>query len=242
MIPRLEEEYKNNPNWIVDAVPGEVDGVPTWPERYSMAEEPGKVSLNKMRADLGETSYNQNVLLIPYSGADSVIKRSYIHRVDTPPPGYQRVVIGVDPAVSTKQLSDSFAISAVGYSDRRYIIKTLGLRGEQKNMANALGTVASWYYDLGAAIVKIEANGFQKLVADELRKMGIAVEEVQTSKDKMTRLLERQAEIQSGAIVFLPGNEQMIEQMCSMPNVAHDDLVDATLIALHKQERWAVTI
>lgn len=70
----------------------------------------GKISLETLERAQGSTAYAQNFLLVPAADGGTVIRRDQIRY------GYiecTRIVIGVDPAFSTKNLSDNFAIAVV---------------------------------------------------------------------------------------------------------------------------------
>jgi predicted phage terminase large subunit-like protein len=51
-VAALLARAENNPRMRKRFVPVETDGVPAWPERFAMGDEPGKVSIARLRADL----------------------------------------------------------------------------------------------------------------------------------------------------------------------------------------------
>lgn len=108
---------KHNEKWFVQRVAiYDEKGDITWKARFTDSGEEGKIDLLQKRKDQGEIAYNQNFLLIGFSGENAIIKLNYIH-YEVPPARdqFDRVVIGVDPAYSEKKLSDFFAITVTGH-------------------------------------------------------------------------------------------------------------------------------
>ena len=70
---------------------------------------------------------------MPYLGGETIIKREYIHWRDDIPAKMTAVTIGIDPASSTRNFSDSFAIVVVGHLGmRKIILETIELKGQDK--------------------------------------------------------------------------------------------------------------
>lgn len=70
---------------------------------------------------LGEISFNQNMLLVPYAGGDSIVKRHQIlyKTYDT----WDKIIIGVDPAISENSRSDDFGIVVTAYIGKHRNVK-----------------------------------------------------------------------------------------------------------------------
>ncbi len=67
-------------------------------------------------------------MLVPYVGGETIIKREQIHWISEIPK-LTAVTIGIDPASSTRNFSDSFAIVVVGHLGmRKIIIETIELK------------------------------------------------------------------------------------------------------------------
>lgn len=105
IVPRWKEEKENDKNWRVfwQKIYAE-NGESAW-EEYINAEK-----IEKIRSNEGEIAFGQNYLLTPYIGGETIIKREYIHWRDDIPAKMTAVTIGIDPASSTRNFSDSFAI------------------------------------------------------------------------------------------------------------------------------------
>lgn len=55
-----------------------------------------------------------------------------------------------------------------------------------------------------AKVVNVETVAFQKVFADLLKGQGVAVKEFNPTRDKVTRLMEKQADIEQGNVSFDP--------------------------------------
>lgn len=169
------------------------------------------------------------MLLIPYSGENSIIKRHHIRYGTTD--DRSDVRIGVDPAISQKTHSDPFAIAVTAHvGARRYVLETLELKGDEKDPFKACETIRALYIRYGARIINLESVAFQSVLAGMLQKMGLAVQECFPNKDKVSRLLEHEAPFNAGDVFFHPEKAaNAVEQLLSFPDVLHDDLVDAVV-------------
>lgn len=136
------------------------------------------------------------MLLIPASEGDTVIQRHFIKYGDIVP---KRIVIGVDPAFSKKTLSDNFAIVVVAHGEdgMKCVRACYALKGKEKEYNDATNFIERIYRETGANIVHYESVLAQTVLAQMLRDRGVATKEVRPHADKVTRLLEQQADIEN---------------------------------------------
>jgi hypothetical protein len=134
LAKRLYEEMKDQPNWKCFWQPARnEDGTSAWADRIvntnaeaEVLRSQGKevVSLEEKLSLQKSIAFGQNFLLVPYSGAEQIVKRDRI-RWESLPEGvkFDRITVGVDPAISLKVASDGFAIVVVGWiKEKRYCI------------------------------------------------------------------------------------------------------------------------
>lgn len=208
VVPRMERDCRASKRWRVysQAIYDE-EGRIVWPERFCETEEEsletGKESLAKIREESGSTAWAQNYLLVPATAGETVIRREHI-RYGTVVA--KRIVIGVDPAFSKKNLSDAFAIAVSGHaSDGRKDIRAVyALQGEAKDYEKAVNFIYKLYKETGASVVHFESVAFQTVLAQMLRAKGVAVKEIRPHADKVTRLSEHQPDFEAGKILFDP--------------------------------------
>lgn len=233
---RMLNDYKEAEGWRTFWQPAVDENGPTWPAHLPQEE------LDARRAAQGEIAFGQNYLLVPYSGAEAVIKRQYVqHGAEAG----GKIVIGVDPAISTKSASDGFAIVVASHvGDRRCVLDAYDLRGEDKATHKALALLEGLCSRYGAWRVHVESVAFQAMLAQECRNRGLPVLELKPHRDKFTRLMKHQAAIEQGKVTFDTSNprvRQLIEQLVAFPNSTHDDLVDAMVYAIDV-ERYDVVV
>lgn len=124
----------------------EPGGSCVWPEQFT------PVVIEKLRGD-GERAFAQNYLGIPFSGGDTIIKRSKILYAKELPTG-ARVTMGIDPAFSTNTGTDEMGLTLTGhvrelrgekYCDIKYVMKMLGFSGEEKDELKFVASVRQLY-------------------------------------------------------------------------------------------------
>ena len=247
LVPRFREHIKNDKNWLSIRIPIYEDNKIVWDRFVETDEEALKLnewikesnkkytSLETERRRLWTISFNQNYMLIPYVLGQHIITRDMI-QYDNNCLSYtfDRIVIWVDPAISTKEWADNFAISVVWYLwDRRYVLECIALNGKEKDIWNATNIVKSLYHKWNANVVVVETVAYQAVLKTIFQNMWLAVEETKTSKDKRTRLMEKQILFENHRVYFYPKTtEELVDELLIFPNWEHDDRIDSLLFAL----------
>ncbi len=88
------------------------------------------------------------------------------------------------------------------------------------------------YKAFNISIVRIESNNGGELIGRQLQNDGMAVEIITATKDKITRLREKESDFTQGKVLFLPGTEELQDRLARFPNVKKDDIVDAMVYSL----------
>jgi len=87
--------------------------------------------------------------------------------------------------------------------------------------------------------VIVKEDNVEVKLADDLKARGLPIESIWAHKDKYTRLLGVSGQIEVGDVYFLQvGQETLIEQITSFPDVEHDDEMDALVHALARAQQW----
>lgn len=237
VVPRFENDYRNDPSWRIRRVAVEERGELTWPARFVRTDaekealgESGRtvVSLEAKRRLMGEHSFNANMLLLPYSGENSIIKRHHIRYGTTD--DRTDVRIGADPSISQKTHSDPFGVVVTAHvGARKYVLEAVELTGAEKDPFKACEVIRSLYLKYQARIVNLETVAFQAVIASILQQKGVAVAQITPNRDKVSRLMEKTPDFENGNVFFAPGKatDALVEQLLSFPEVLHDDLTDA---------------
>ena len=247
LVPRFREHIKNDKNWLSIRIPIYDDNKIVWDRFVETDEEALKLnewikesnkkytSLETERRRLWTISFNQNYMLIPYVLGQHIITRDMIqYDNNCLSCTFDRIVIWVDPAISTKEWADNFAISVVWYLwDRRYVLECIALNGKEKDIWNATNIVKSLYHKWNANVVVVETVAYQAVLKTIFQNMWLAVEETKTSKDKRTRLMEKQILFENHRVYFYPKTtEELVDELLIFPNWEHDDRIDSLLFAL----------
>lgn len=247
LVPRFREHIKNDKNWLSIRIPIYDNDKIVWDRFVATDEEALKLnvwikesnkkytSLETEKRRLWTISFNQNYMLIPYVLGQHIITRDMI-QYDSNCLSYtfDRTVIWVDPAISTKEWADNFAISVVWYLwERRYVLECVALNGKDKDIWRATSVVKSLYQKWNANLVAVETVAYQAVLKTVFQNMWLAVEEIKTSKDKRTRLMEKQILFENHRVYFYPKTtEELVDELLIFPNWEHDDRIDSLLFAL----------
>lgn len=247
LVPRFREHIKNDKNWLSIRIPIYDNDKIVWDRFVATDEEALKLnvwikesnkkytSLETEKRRLWTISFNQNYMLIPYVLGQHIITRDMI-QYDSNCLSYtfDRIVIWVDPAISTKEWADNFAISVVWYLwERRYVLECVALNGKDKDIWRATSVVKSLYQKRNANLVVVETVAYQAVLKTVFQNMWLAVEEIKTSKDKRTRLMEKQILFENHRVYFYPKTtEELVDELLIFPNWEHDDRIDSLLFAL----------
>ena len=262
VAPRLKRDMKENKNWIVKSKAIKEDWKITWDkyvETEAEAEKINKeldekyddpmvsnfykvVSIESIKDEQGTAAFNRNYLNIPYTG-EWIIPMSYIKYWTVENEHCDKIIMGVDPAISEKETSDRFAITVTWLIwDRYYIKKSVGLKGKEKRYENIMAVIKKLYYEYNVSYINCESVAFQRLLAKLLKQEGLACKEIHTHKDKVTRMLELEHLFSSGKVFFEPGTEDLIDEVSIFPEWGYDDMVDSMMLTLGKKQREIIVL
>ena len=153
-------------------------------------------------------------------------------------PAIQRVLVSVDPAVSSNQKSDACGIIVAGKTERGALV----LADETLKPAPPLRwakTVVNAYHRFGADAVVAEVNQGGDLVANLIEQIdaNVPVIQVRATRSKWVRAEPVAALYERGRIEHCPGLNELEDEMCAFgPNGLADghspDRVDALVWAL----------
>ena len=207
-----------------------------WPEQWSLE------SLKATKASLDPRYWNAQYMQQPTSESSAIVSRKQwrIWDQDDPPP-CDYIIQSWDTAFETKNNSDYSACTTWGvfYNEEEGNSPQVILLDAFKDRMTfpelkdvALKHYKEWEPD--AFIVEKKAAGAPLI--QELRNMGIAVQEFSTSRgnDKMVRL-NAVADLFSSGKIWAPDTRwarEVIEEMAAFPVGEHDDFVDTTTQAL----------
>ena len=211
-------------------------GKPLWPEFWSLAE------LEALREELPNAKWQAQYQQNPVGNESAIIKRDWWKWWEADqPPQCEYILQTWDTAFEKNNRADYSAGTTWGVftndedngSKNLILLNTYRKRVEYPELKK---DVLQEYKDYEPDGVLIEKKATGAPLIYELRAMGIPVQEFTPSKgqDKISRLNSVSDIIASGK-VWVPRTrwaEELVDEVAAFPSGEHDDLVDATTLAL----------
>ena len=211
-------------------------GKPLWPEFWSLGE------LQALQEELPNSKWQAQYQQNPVGNESAIIKRDWWQwwENDDPPP-CDYILQSWDTAFEKNQRADYSAGTTWGvwYNEEDNNSPNLILLDSYKKRVEWVELkrdVLEWYnqWEPDSMIVEKKASGAPLIY--ELRSMGVPVQEYTPSRgqDKIARLNSVSDIIASGK-VWVPRTrwaEELVDEIAAFPSGEHDDLVDATTLAL----------
>ena len=211
-------------------------GKPLWPEFWSLGE------LTALREELPNSKWQAQYQQNPVGNESAIVKRDWWQWWDKDePPVCEYILQSWDTAFEKNNRADYSAGTTWGIfkneednnSSHIILLNTYRKRVEWVELKRDVFAEYNEYEPDGLIIEK-KATGAPLIY--ELRAMGIPVQEYTPSKgqDKIARLNSVSDIIASGK-VWVPRTrwaEELVDEIAAFPSGEHDDLVDATTLAL----------
>jgi predicted phage terminase large subunit-like protein len=211
-------------------------GKPLWPEFWSLEE------LQALREELPNSKWQAQYQQNPVGNESAIIKRDWWQWwEDEKPPSCDYILQTWDTAFEKNQRADYSAGTTWGVftndednsTPNLILLDTYKKRVEWVELKkDVFAAYREWEPD--GMLIEKKATGAPLIY--ELRAMGIPVQEYTPSKgqDKIARLNAVSDIIASGK-VWIPRTrwaEELVDEIAAFPSGEHDDLVDATTLAL----------
>jgi predicted phage terminase large subunit-like protein len=210
-------------------------GNPLWPEFWSLPE------LQALQQELPNSKWQAQYQQNPVGNESAIIKRDWWRWwTNERPPACEYVLQTWDTAFEKNQRADYSAGTTWGiFTNEEDMTKNIILLNTYKKRVEWVELkrdVLQEYHDFEPDGLLIEKKATGAPLIYELRAMGIPVQEYTPSKgqDKIARLNSVSDIIASGK-VWVPQTrwaEELVDEIAAFPSGEHDDLVDATTLAL----------
>jgi predicted phage terminase large subunit-like protein len=210
-----------------------------WPGKFPTIES---LELFK-RSIISDIAWKREYLLQIVSEDTQIIQSEWIEYYEDLPNGKPaHLFAAVDPAISQSAQSDYTAIVCIAVYEVRgkleyYILPNVINR--KLNFPDTLATIKALYSTLRTyhikPIVIVEVVAYQRALLDMLNEYKIQCEEFKVISDKYARLSTISHKVQDGSVKFpRKGAEKLVMQLIGFGSEAHDDLVDAFSMGMHR--------
>jgi predicted phage terminase large subunit-like protein len=189
------------------------------------------------KAELGDYWWSAMYQQQPQPLEGGILKRAWLNYYDKMPGSSSNGVTytGWDLAISTKETADYTCSCTLKVDNNTGQIYILDWTREHIDFPTQQKMVPSVQQKHQAALIGIEDVSYQAALPQSLRGLRLPIKQVHPIKDKVTRIQSTYTLFEQG-IVHLPLNHHLLgefENEYSMfPTGKHDDLLDATEIAL----------
>ena len=137
------------------------------------------------------------------------------------------VVSGYDLAISQKEQADYTAVVTVGVMDAGQIYVLKAYR-DHLSFDEQISLIRNTYSEWREDLVLIESVQYQQALADVVKRWtSIPVKKYSPSRDKATRALKIQPQVEQHRVQFVQSQRTLIQELAEFPFGEHDDLVDA---------------
>jgi len=207
-----------------------------WTDRFS------KTILDDYKQALGSYGYAGQLMQTPTPLNSGMIKAEWL-KIDK----FKMMEVGekttvdfvIDPAYTASEKNDPSALLAYIFKDNKWqIIDCVNVR---KEFPELVKFIPQWVQKNGysnRSRIYVEPKASGKSIVQTLQKeTGLNVrEDKPPSKDKVARVQDISASLESGRVSLLNGkwNEEFIQQLVKFPSAKHDDMVDCLVMAINK--------
>ena len=205
-----------------------------WVDRFS------KKILDDYKQALGSYGYAGQLMQTPTPLNSGMIKSEWF-KIDTHKIIDEKTTVNfiIDPAYTANEKNDPSALLAYTYQDNKWQI--IDCVNVYKEFPDLIKFIPQWcqkngYTNRSRIYVEPKASG-KSIVQTLHKETGLNVrEDKPPSKDKVARVQDISASLESGRVSLLKGdwNEEFLQQLVTFPSAKHDDMVDCLVMAVNK--------
>lgn len=225
----LNAELKRNPAFAHFRRAVGPDFDPVWPERWP------REALQARCQEIGSLSFARGYRLEPLTEEQALIPFAWV-RYWHEQPVMERIVLAVDPALSTNPRADRSAIVVLGLHG--HVVHCLATSARRVNTPDLLTLLASYDAIWRPDVILFEANAAFRGIADLMSQrcsFGPRIKTIVQTKEKASRIAAFSVRVENGTFRLHghgshvdPSQQELLDEMLTFPLGEHDDLIDAT--------------
>ncbi len=200
---------------------------PVWPEKWDVE------ALRRRKAEIGEGGYARGYRLVCINEEDSLIQPGWLQFHAETTPTFERTVLAIDPAVSVSAKADA---SALVFAGRRgntvFVMQAVGKRVSAPQL---IDWIDEWNKLHEPDVILMESNAAFAGLRDVMQKhtaFGHKLIGRPATKHKADRISALGIAVQAGRVLFCKNQTELLDELITFPNAAHDDLADACAAAV----------
>lgn len=235
LVLHLKQE-KKWPTLYREACDSEFNNV-LWPELWD------KASLMDRKEKVWTPIFNQEFRHIPLNREDALIIPEWIQYYEERPTHFDRIIMAVDPIKKASEKSDFMGIAVAGIiGDQIYVLFSKGIRLSSHKAERFIQLV----YEKYKPDIILQEDNIEVTMIDNLKRKGLPIKPISSTKDKYTRLLNVQPSFENLKVFFRTEKDSdLIWQLTNFPDVDHDDIMDALvfiLLSIKKKKKVGITL
>lgn len=202
-----------------------------------------KESLIQRKETIWTPIFNQEFRHIPLNREDALIAPEWIQYYEETPSRFDRIIMAVDPIKKASEKSDFLGIVVAWIlGDQVYVLFSKGIRLSSHKAERFIKMV----YDKYQPDIILQEDNIEVTMIDNLKKRGLPMRWIHSTKDKYTRLLNVQPSFENLKVSFrIEKDSDLIRQLTNFPDIDHDDIMDALvfiLLSIKKKRKVGITL
>ena len=203
------------------------DDEPVWQQKWPVE------ALRRRKAEIGEAGYARNYRLVCVNEEECLVRREWIRFHTETSPTFDRTVLAIDPAVSVHSKADASALVLAGRTGNTVLV--VQAMGRRVSAPQLMEWIDQWNKLHKPDVILMESNAAFAGLRDVMQKhaaFGHKLIGRPSTKHKADRIAALSIPVQAGLVLFGRNQTELIDELVTFPNAAHDDLADACAAAV----------
>jgi len=202
---------------------------PVWEERWTTE------ALAARRAEIGAASFARGYRLVPLADENTSIRLEWV-KYWIGEAKRDRIILSVDPAISTKATADRSALVVLAQCGNE--IRCLDALARRVSTPSLMNHIEDMNRDWNPEVILFESNAAFRGIADLMAQQasfGPKVKQITNTRDKGARVGAFSVSVENGSFLLegksptcvVGAQQELLDEMTTFPVGEHDDLLDA---------------